>query len=327
MARITIRDVARHAGVSVSAVSQVLHDKGRLSQDTRDRVNKSIEALGYIPDSRAQSMRSSVSHTIGLLVPDLRNEYFSGLAYSVQNELFNAGFATMIGSSLEDVDRQDAFLRSLAAQRIDGMMLVPQAESHESIDRLMDQRIPAVFVDRRLEGVSNIPFVGSDPQPGIELAVSYLMSHGNKKIGFVSGPVHLSSTLAKREKVFEQIARETAGSKNYMIECTQSAVDSPLEGLNRMKAAGVTAVIFGYSPNTVSAIAGFHEQGIMLDDSFDVVSFDDISVFKLAEKHISIISQQVPTMGQTAVKMLLRMLSGDKVTGDSVLIATQFIAR
>lgn len=106
MAFVTLKDVAQRAGVSAAAVSQILHNKGRFSSDTRQLVLNTVEEMGYVPDQRARSMRSSDTKTVGLLVPDLRNPYFADLVSSMEDELYARGYSTLIGTSAETVERR-----------------------------------------------------------------------------------------------------------------------------------------------------------------------------------------------------------------------------
>ena len=126
MAFATIRDVAQKAGVSITAVSQILHGKGRFSDETKELVRKTVDELGYVPDSRAQGIRLSESRTVGLLVPDIRNPFFADLVSSMEEQLYEKGYSTLIGTSAEDVQRQDAFITTLLGQRIDGAIVVPE---------------------------------------------------------------------------------------------------------------------------------------------------------------------------------------------------------
>ena len=153
MAFVTLKDVAQRAGVSAAAVSQILHNKGRFSSDTRQLVLKTVEEMGYVPDQRARSMRSSDTKTVGLLVPDLRNPYFADLVSSMEDELYARGYSTLIGTSAETVERQDAFIGNLLGQRIDGAIVVPQGVNSPGMQSLIARELPLVFVDRLVSGV------------------------------------------------------------------------------------------------------------------------------------------------------------------------------
>ncbi len=126
MAFVTLKDVAQRAGVSAAAVSQILHNKGRFSSDTRQLVLKTVEEMGYVPDQRARSMRSSDTKTVGLLVPDLRNPYFADLVSSMEDELYARGFPAQFGFSTETVERRGAYFDSALGPHLGGALVVPR---------------------------------------------------------------------------------------------------------------------------------------------------------------------------------------------------------
>mgnify|MGYP000745003072 CR=1 FL=1 len=165
MAYVTIRDVAREAGVSVAAVSQILHDKGRFSDETRKLVRDTVEKMGYVPDQRARSMRSSEPDR-GIAGARLRNPYFADLVSSMEDELYRRGFTTLIGSSGESVERQDSFIENLLGQRIDGAIVVPQGVDSPGVESLVRRGLPLVFVDRRVPRVDVGPVRGVGSVPG-----------------------------------------------------------------------------------------------------------------------------------------------------------------
>lgn len=166
MGFVTIRDVAREAGVSTTAVSQILHGKGRFSEPTKELVRRTVQRLGYIPDSRAQAMRSDRTHMVGLLVPDLHNPYFADLVSSMETMLYERGVGALIGTSAESVKRQDAYFMRILSQRIDGVIAVPQGQVSDGLKAVVKRELPLVFVDRRVPGLEQVPYVVSDPKPG-----------------------------------------------------------------------------------------------------------------------------------------------------------------
>lgn len=125
MAYVTIRDIAKQAHTSVSTVSRALNGSEHIAPATKRAVEAAIKELNYIPNSRAQAMRSSKTWTTGLLVPDIRNSYFAALAYYAQVELFNSGYSTLMGTSSETIVGQDSYIDNLLAQHIDGAIITP----------------------------------------------------------------------------------------------------------------------------------------------------------------------------------------------------------
>lgn len=329
MAYVTIRDVAGRAGVSITAVSQILHGKGRFSRETRDLVLRTVEEMGYVPDQRARAMRSSERKTVGLLVPDLRNQYFADLVSSMEDELYRRGVATLIGSSSESVERQDAFIANLLGQRIDGAIVVPQGVASPGVDLLIERELPVVFVDRRVPGVDTVPFVVSDPEPGIGNAMGELIRLGHRRIGFVSHPSLGSFSVNEREVAFRSVSARLLGEPRPCVCACDASYESRGRALGELTEAGVSAVIFAYSPDAITMIGLMHERGVDIGGEMSLVSFDDIAAFRLMTPQIAVISQQAEQMGRQGVDMLMGAIQGrrrGRITGTHYT-PTVFIGR
>lgn len=311
MAYVTIRDVARRAGISVSTVSRALNETGRISPQTKAAVERAVEELHYIPDSRAKAMRSLSTRTVGLLVPDIRNGYFADLAYAIQDTLFNAGYCTFIGTSSESATRQDAFITSILSQRIDGAIIVPQGEQSDALRLLLGTKLPLVFVDRQAKGLGGVPVVDSNPEPGLAAALHDIQRRGFARVGYVSGPVLDSPSLQERESVFRVIAAGIFGEENVFVESTSFERASCESVLRRMHGSGVDALIFGYSPDAVSAVSLLADSAVRIGRDISIVSFDDLELFRLTSPQISVISQQVQEIGQRGAQLFLDMLAGE----------------
>lgn len=323
MAFVTIRDIAQEAGVSVTAVSQILHNKGRFSEQTRELVRKTADRLGYVPDQRARAMRSAATQTVGLLVPDLRNPYFADMVSSMEEELYRRGITTLIGSYGERVDRQDAFLHSLLGQRIDGAIVVPQGGLSKGLRLLIERKLPLVFVDRRVPGADTVPFVVSDPQPGLEEALGRLAELGHRTIGFVAHSALGSFSVNERAKAFSAAVRSCVpGGTGVVVDC-DSTVESRTSALDRLVSAGVTAIICAYSPDAIMMLGLLQERGMTIGDTMSVASFDDIAAFRLMIPQVSVISQQADEMGRIGVAMLLdRIASGTEAAASTQYVPT-----
>lgn len=317
----TIRDVAERAGLSIAAVSQSLNGKGRISPATREKVLKIAEELNYVPDSGARAMRTSHTGAIGLLVPDIRNAYFADLAYRIQDALFHDGYSTLIATASEQVSRQDALLKNLLAQRIDGVIVIPQGKGSRTLHAIAEHGTPLIFVDRNVEGMHQVPLVDSDPVPGMDEALQELKSLGHRRIGFISGPLRKSPTLEEREAAFRGTATQLFGTGNIVIASTHGDRSSCERALRTLLNQGCTAVIFGYSPDTLQAIDILREQGIRPGQDLSVISFDDITLFELLTPRLSVISQQPDKMGLIAAQGVLGLIrrrsEGDNARADA----------
>lgn len=330
MSYITIRDVAQRAGISVSTVSRALNNTGRISANTKAKVERAVAELGYIPDSRAQAMRSSRTKTVGLLVPDIRNAYFAELAYTVQDSLFDAGYCAFIGTSSESAARQDSFITSILSQRIDGAIIVPQGEETDAMRMLMEQHLPLMFMDRHVESrtgdLTHVPVVDSDPEQGIREALLDVKQYGFCSVGYVSGPIIASPSLQEREQVFRTVASEIFGEEHVFVESTGFEQSSCASVLHRMISVGVKALIVGYSPDALRVMDVMAREGLVIGSDISLISFDDVEIFRLATPRISTISQQVQRIGRTSAALFLDMLEHN-VDVQSQRVETMYIPR
>lgn len=330
MSYITIRDVAQRAGTSVSTVSRALNNTGRISANTKAKVERAVAELGYIPDSRAQAMRSSRTKTVGLLVPDIRNAYFAELAYTVQDSLFDAGYCAFIGTSSESAARQDSFITSILSQRIDGAIIVPQGEETDAMRMLMEQHLPLMFMDRHVEpqtgDLTHVPVVDSDPKQGIRDALLDVKQHGFCSVGYVSGPIIASPSLQEREQVFRTVASEIFGEEHVFVESTGFEQSSCVSVLHRMISVGVKVLIIGYSPDALRVMDVMAREGLVIGSDISIISFDDVEIFRLATPRISTISQQVQRIGRTSAALFLDMLEHN-VDVQSQRVETMYIPR
>ena len=317
---VTIRDVAQRAGVSMATASRVLSGHESTSPEARHLVRQAAADLHYSPNGLARSLRSSRTRAIGLLVSDIRNPFFSELAYSVQTALFDRGFSMLLGNSSEQDALQDQYLTALMEQRVDGLIAAPQGGGSALLTRIAEHGTPMVFVDRTLP-TPRVPFVNSDPEPGIRQALDRLAADGHTRVGFVAGPQNTSTGIERRE-VFERLA---SGRFSALVRLGGYEQDQCVDSVNALVDEGCTALLFGYSPNAVSALRVLAGRGIRLPEDLSLVSFDEVPFFELVTPQVSIISQGVVDMGRIAVDMLIDLMSGS--TPDDRRLATQLVVR
>lgn len=318
---ITIKDVARRAGVSVATASRVLSGHEATSAESRSAVQAAAAELHYSPNGLARSLRSSRTRAVGLLVSDIRNPYFSELAYAVQTALFERGFSMLLGNSSEQDALQDQYLTALMEQRVDGLIAAPQGNGSALLTRIARHGMPMVFVDRTLPA-PDVPFVNSDPEPGIRQALDRFLSDGHRRVGFIAGPQNTSTGIERRE-VFERLAASRFESAPVRLGGYDEG--RCIDGVTDLIDAGCTAMLCGYSPNAVTALRVLAARGIVLPDDLSLVSFDEVPFFELVTPQVSIISQGVIDMGRLAVDMLVDVMAGARP--DDRRLPTELVVR
>jgi LacI family transcriptional regulator len=288
-----IGDVARRAGVSVGSVSRVINEHPTVTPATRERVKLAIRELGYVPNAIAGSLRSRRSKTIGLIIPDVTNPFFSELALHVERSAAAAGYNLILGNSDNSVDQETYYLHALAVRRVDGIILVPANESSRSIEFA----IPIVCVDREAD---RLPFVASDNRAGAKSAIEYLQRLGHHLIGCIAGPKALP------------ILRAAGVDPAAYIVSTEFSYDSGYAATRRLMdvAPRPTAIFASSDQQAIGGLRAAADLGLAVPGDLSIVGFDDIPLANLVMPRLTTVGQPVAEIGVLAMQLLLDLFSG-----------------
>lgn len=276
--KITLNDIAAAAGVSRATVSLVLRNSPLVHADTRARIEQQIDRLGYVYNRAAANLRRQVSSSVALVINDLSNPFFAEFAAGVDEALAGAGYVTLLGSTGESVERQDAVLTSLMEHHPAAIILSP-AEGTDAarVMRVVGKRTPVLVFNRELEG-ADFDFLGLDNRRGAYLATEHLLTRGHRRIAFFGGHADSSSCRQRRQGYMEALAAAgIAPEPQWLIECAPT----------RLEAATQTAALFVRDPAPTAAVAyndavalglllGLARRGRRPGHDFAVTGFDDI---------------------------------------------------
>ncbi|MEW6637947.1 MAG: LacI family DNA-binding transcriptional regulator, partial [Actinomycetota bacterium] len=187
MTPVTIKDVARRAGVSTATVSRVLSGKDFVSEQMRERVLAAVERLGYRPNALARALREENTKTLGLVIGNVMNPFFTTVARAVEDAARERGYTMLLGNVDEDPGKEESYLRVLLEKRVDGIIISPARAESPHLAKVVSERVPVVFVDRSVEGIG-APVVRADGRRAVNQLVRYLVSMGHKRLSIISGP-------------------------------------------------------------------------------------------------------------------------------------------
>jgi LacI family transcriptional regulator len=306
-----IGDVARRAGVSVGSVSRVINEHPTVTPVTRERVELAIRELGYVPNAIAGSLRSRRSKTVGLIIPDVTNPFFSELALHVERSAAAAGYNVILGNSDNSVDQETYYLHALAVRRVDGIIFVPANETSRSIEFA----IPIVCVDRE---VDRHPFVASDNKAGAKSAIEYLHRLGHHLIACIAGPRDLPNARERRagyEDLVLPILRSAGVDPSAYIISTDFSYDSGYEATRRLLevAPRPTAIFASSDQQAIGGLRAAADLGLAVPSDLSIVGFDDIPLANLVMPRLTTVGQPVAKIGVLAMQLLLNLLSGAAV--------------
>jgi LacI family transcriptional regulator len=328
---VTIREVARQAGVSQATAARALGGYGYVGDDARQRVLGAARALGYLPNNAARTLASGTSNIIGLVAGDIENSFFATAARGLADVVEEFGYTLIVANSDEDINRERRAVDSLRANRVDGLVVAP-ANSNDGahLAEASAAGTPIVLVDRTVRGLA-VDSVVTDGIAGAASGVRHLLSLGHKRIGLIvdatSPPL---SSLIMRIQGWAGTLR-AAGLK--ADESLTVHASSPLEDGYRAtlelmgRPQPPTAILTASNFMTIGALRAIRELDIVLRRDLSLVAFDDFELLSLYEPPITAVAQPVRQLGREAGKLLLARMQGDSGKPKRLRLPTELIVR
>ena len=309
--RVSVREVAARAGVSVGTVSNVLNTPGKVAQVTAERVHRAIQELGFVPNGAARQLRAGRSTSIGFVVLDVGNPFFTDVARAAEERAAEEGWGLLIANSDERADREAAHLDLFEEQRVRGLLVSPVAETLPQLGRLRERGIPAVLVDR-LVTTPGFSSVSVDDVLGGRLAADHLLAVGRRRILFVGGPLDLP-----------QVRDRLHGAQDAVATVDGARIDVlPVAGLTMRQGVEAGREVLAqhrrydavFAANDLVALGVLQgvalNGGLRVPDDLAIVGYDDIDFAAAAAVPITSVRQPRQRMGVTAIELLIDELDG-----------------
>lgn len=324
MKQATIRDVARHANVSVASVSRTLNGHSNVHPDTRNKVQEAVKELGYVPNAAARSLSMALSHTVGVVVPDLHGEFFSELIRGMDKAGSETGYQLLLSTMHGDIALAGQALRSMRG-RVDGLIVMAPQVDPDELDTLLPPGLPAVLLicaDGR-----GRPLIGIDNRSGAADMARHLLSLGRRKLVHIMGPADNIDARQRREG-FEQAIRRHSPEATVRIcegdfseEAGAAAVASLID-----EGVSFDAVFAANDMMALGAMQELRRRGIDVPEAVAVGGFDDIPL----AHYLGLTTMEVhmADIGEQAVRRLVAQFDRDAVPeADTLLLAPELVVR
>jgi LacI family transcriptional regulator len=327
---VSVRDVAELARVSVGTVSNVLNRPEKVSPDTVERVQAAIEQLGFVRNDVARQLRVGRSRTVGLVVLDVRNPFFTDLARGAEERAAQANLALLLGNSDEDTARESLHLDVFEEQRVFGVLISPLADAMPRIERLRAHGIPTVLVDRADENRS-FSSVAVDDVAGGELAVEHLLSLGRRRIAFLGGPLDIRQVHDRLAGARRAVGSQPGATLEVIATESQSVLAGRAAGeqiRERNPAERPDAIFAANDLLAVGALQALVMSGsVSVPDEIALIGYDDIDFAAATVVPLSSIRQPSALIGRRAVELLLREVHDPLFTPEQVVFQPELVAR
>jgi LacI family transcriptional regulator len=325
---VTMADVARAAGVSRMTVSRVINDKGEISPSTRQRVLDVIEQLDYRPSSIARGLATKKTTTIGLVVPDIANPFFSDLACGVADRAYSEGYNLFLCNTHESQHRELQILESLVEQRVDGLMLCSSRLPDDTLRRALRRHSAAVLVNRRLAD-SDVGTVVLTDRQGAQSASRHLLQRGHRAIGFLAGPATSYSGRQRAEGFRAALSAAGVSYNPAWVRYCSSGMEGGREiAVDLLAQHPELTALFCYNDLVaVGALQACTILGRRVPDDVAIVGFDDIPLAGLVNPPLTTCHVSRVELGDRAMELLLRGIAGRAEDCEEITLRPELVVR
>lgn len=324
MRQYSIKDIAKLSGVSTATVSRVINKKGRYTDKTKEKVLRVIRETGYNIDGSAQSLRTNITHTIGILVPDIKNPFFANLVQKIENLLFKKNYSTFICDTDKKQAKERAYLQMLENKKVDGIIVISGSGKAGFKFESSIKNIPYICIDREPQNFNDTIFISSNHFQGAIDATNYLIKNKAKHLLIVTD--HISTSSQSRLRGFitalKQNGLKYSKLNNYLKLDKDEDFDAFINKHPEIDG------IFAINDNlAIRLLNRTKELNINVPNQIQIIGFDNIPAASFVTPTLTTISQNTKRIAEMSVNSILNSIVGQGAKGSKLLIPVNLILR
>ena len=307
---IGIRDVARIAGVSPATVSRVLNGSGTVAEDLRRRVFEAAERAGYRPNRIARNLRRQKADMIGVIVSDIDNPHFSEAVRVIEDEAFRSGYRLLLCNSDERADKQRSYLRMLADERVQGVILSPADAAGIGSDALLDLGIPVVAFDRVIDD-PRADAVVCDNEDGLRRLTEHFIWLGHQRIAYVGGRSHVETGASRLAGYLAAV--RAAGLVPFTME-GEFRAERAEAAVGELLARGMrpSAITIANNVMAIGTLRALRTAGLRVPDDVAIGAVDDPIWAELIDPPLTVLAQPVRQLAETSMRLMIERIEGGR---------------
>lgn len=322
---VTIREVAKEAGVSVATASRALNGLKNVTRATREKIEAAALRLDYVPHSGARSLTRRQTDTIGIILPDLFGEFFSEIIRGIDMVVHAAGKNILLGNMHGSPAETVQAIRAMRG-RVDGLLVMPPNSSVDTIGGSNNWNIPTVLLNAPARD-ADMPYVTVDNYAGARLVAEHLVGCGAKRIIHIAGPQN-NRDASERERGFRDVIKEKLGEANPVVLPGDFREDAGRDAAHALLSGGTPfdAVFAGNDVMAVDLITELRKAGLEIGKDVLVAGFDDIPLARYVTPELTTVHSDITRLGSTGARLLLRMLRGEDLGEERGLVIAPTLA-
>lgn len=323
----TVLDVAKRAGVSPMTVSRVVNGSGPVSAKLRARVEKALKETGYVPNSVARNLRTKRTDTIGLVMPDITNPFFTHVVRGMEVTAREAGLLLLLTNTDQRPDEEARVVSMLLQRQVDGMLAIPAGTCADTVRLCQDAGVPLVIVDRRPETPGSIDVVRADAEGGAYELGKLLAGLGHRHTAVVSGPEYVPTAVDRVAGFSKAVEEEglpapVVAYGDFSLESGRDMTQDLMRSRPRP-----TAIFAANNFLAIGAQHAIEELGLRVPEDVALVGLDDLPAEMVTFPFLTVAAQPAEEMGRQAVELLLKRISEPAAAPEEILLPTELTIR
>lgn len=326
---VTIKDIARRAGVSPSVVSRALNNKYGVKESTRQKILALAREMDYYPNAAARRLVTRKSGMIGVMMADISEPFYAQIIKGMEYVASQTGYTLLFSNSYDNLEKTTVFQKMIVAENVDGLVIVGSNRQDTKFTwTLLEKKIPFVLIERNLKH-ENVNCIWIDNVKAAYLATKFLLDKGHKKIAHIAGNIHNQVTM-ERLTGYKQALSESGEANvepyifygNYFCQDGYTAMQSVLR-----EYPDCTGVFVANDSMAYGALQAIHEAGLAVPEDIAVVGFDDLEFSAFANPPLTTIRQPRYEMGKKSMEILTSILHGEEKSGINLCLPFELIIR
>jgi len=328
MEYITLRMVAEKAGVSVNTASRAINNKPDINQETKKRIFKVAQELGYVRNNTAVALRTKKTGTIGVVIEDNRNPFYAEVLNGMEVAAREKNYHIILTNTQKDYKKEEEAINLLLAKRVDGLLIDPVQDRDDDINSLVEANIPFVVVGRDFENIE-LDAVYNDEVKGGFLATEYLIKKGHKRIALIDGFLYKSPAKGRLEGYKKALIKYGISMDDALVSVGDIDVKDGYERTKQLfeKDLDFTAIFAYNDMMAFGAMQAIREKGLKIPEDIGLVGYDDIPFCSLMDPALTTIRLKKQELGIESVKLLLSHINGNREKPKKIRLDVDIIAR
>jgi LacI family transcriptional regulator, galactose operon repressor len=329
--RVSIKDIARHVGVSTALISYVLNNKDeRVSPEMALKIRKAAAELNYRPNLIAKSLKSGKTNTLGLIVADISNPFFSGIARIIEDEAKKYGYTVIFGSSDESVEKSQGLIEALLNRQVDAMIIAPAEFTERQILSLQERHVPYVLIDRYFPEIESNCVRINNYQASYN-AVEHLVKMGNRRIVMMAYNTSMQH-IGDRKRGYLEALRDNQipAEEDWLAQASYHHLEEDVERVMRrllLPEPRVDAFFFATNSLAVQGLKQIVKLGVKVPEEVAIISFDESDAFDFFYSPITYIRQSLTDIGREAVRLVMENIGRNNIQNTEVIVNASLVIR